>query len=114
MRDIAINSNYGTDYQINFNVDKPVKGAMMHVLCPIYTWFQAVIEEGGIPGILWQDFNCDGFVTETQERELIFYKNKMEEYLSSQEGIEASTRNVKLGDHSWLRKTTPKNSFHLR
>ena len=113
MRDIAINSKYGTDYKVNFNADQPVRGAMMHVLCPIYPWYKAVIEEGGIPGLLWEDLECDGFVTETQERELIFYKGKMEEYLSSPEGIKASTKNVKSPDNSWLKKTKPKMSYQL-
>ena len=113
MRDIALNQKYGTDYQVNFNSDKPVKGAMMHVLCPIYPWYQAVIEEGGIPGLLWEDLECDGFVTETQERELIFYRGKMEEYLSSPEGIKASVKNVKSPDNSWLKKTKPKISYHV-
>lgn len=113
MRDIAINSTYGTDYQYNFNVDKPVKGAMMHVLYPIYPWYQAVIEEGGIPGILWEDYNCDGFVTETQVKELLFYKEKIENFLSSPEGIKASTKNIKKPDNSWMEKTTPKTSFRL-
>ena len=114
MRDIAINPKYGTDYQVNLNSDQPVKGAMMHVLSPIYPWYQAVIEEGGIPGLLWEDLECDGFVTETQERELIFYKEKMDEFLSSPEGISATTKNVKSPDNSWLKKTKPKISYHLQ
>jgi hypothetical protein len=114
MRDIAINPKYRMDYQFNYNVDKPVKGAMMHVLSPVYTWFQAVIEEGGIPGILWEDLQCDGFVTETQERELLFYKEKMNEYLASPEGVEASSTNVKSLDRSWLKKTHPKVCYILK
>ncbi len=111
MRDIAINEKYGTDYQIHYNADKPVKGTMMHVLTPVYTWFQAIIEEGGIPGILWEDLQCDGFATETQQREMLFYKKKMNEFLASPEGIEASTWNVQTPDRSWLMNTTPKESY---
>ena len=32
----------------------------------------SVIEEGGIPEIIWSDYNCDAFTTETQEGELLF------------------------------------------
>lgn len=114
MRDIAVNEKYGTDYQINYNADKPVKGSMMHVLTPVYTWFQAVIEEGGIPGILWEDLQCDGFTTETQQREMLFFKQKMEEYLQTPEGIKASTSNVKTPDQSWLKEVKPKISYKVK
>jgi hypothetical protein len=111
MRDIAVNGKYGTDYQMNYNVDKPVKGAMMHVLTPVYTWFKAVIEEGGIPGILWEDLQCDGFTTETQQREMLFFKEKMKQYLASPEGKKAATQNVAKPDRSWMKKTQPKQSY---
>ncbi len=111
MRDIAVNSKYGTDYETTYNVNGPAKGAMMHVLTPVFPWFQAMIEEGGIPGILWEDFQCDGFVTETQEKELLFYKEKMEEYLATPEGREAVTKGVKPLDRTWLRKTNPKRCY---
>lgn len=114
MRDIAVNEKYGTDYGLNYNVDKPVKGSMMHVLSPVYTWFQAIIEEGGIPGLLWEDLQCDGFTTETQERELLFYKQKMQEFLESPEGIEASTSSVKTPDRSWMKYVEPKNSYKVK
>jgi len=113
MRDIAVNSTYGTDYQIHYNTDFLVKGAMMHTLSPVFTWFKTVIEEGGIPGLLWSDYNCDGFVTETQEKELIFYKEKMEKYLNSPEGKKASTKRLKNIDSSWLDQTNPKNCYFL-
>ena len=114
MRDIAVNSRYGIDFQVNYNVDSPVKGAMMHVLTPVFPWFQAVIEEGGIPGVTWEDLQCDGFVTETQEREMLFFKEKLQEYLHSPAGIAAATRNVQPPDRSWLEKTTPRASYELR
>jgi len=39
-------------------------------------------EEGGIPGVIWEDFECDGFVTETQKKELRFYQEKLKEALA--------------------------------
>lgn len=113
MRDIAVNEKYGTDYGVNFNVDHPVKGAMMHVLTPVFTWFQSVIEEGGIPGVIWEDLQCDGFTTETQQREMLFFKQKMAEYLATHEGKKAATQGVKEPDRSWLKKVTPKNSYKV-
>ena len=81
MRDIAINDRYGNPYQVDYNLDKPMKGYMMHVLTASYPWYQVMMEEGGIPGILWEDLQCDGFVTETQKRELKFYQEKLDEAL---------------------------------
>jgi hypothetical protein len=113
MRDIAVNEKYGTDYTVHYNTDVPVKGAMMHVLTPVYPWFKAVIEEGGIPGLLWSDYNCDGFVTETQERELRFYRDKLETFLASPAGIRMTTRGVRAPDNSWMKKTKPRKSYFL-
>ena len=114
MRDIAVNPKYGIDYQVNYNTDGPVKGTMMHVLTPVFPWFQAVMEEGGIPGVTWEDLQCDGFVTETQEREMIFFKEKLQEYLRSPAGIAAATRGVRQPDQSWLTQTAPRASYKLR
>lgn len=75
MRDIAINERYGSDdFQRAYNVDGPVKGAMMHVLAPVFPWWKAVAEEGGAPAMLWQDYECDGFVTESQLKELALFE----------------------------------------
>jgi hypothetical protein len=79
VRDIAINEKYGTDYQTHYNLPAPKKGYMMHCLTALYPWFQAVAEEGGIPGILWEDYQCDGFATETQKREMRFFTAKLRE-----------------------------------
>lgn len=114
MRDIALNPQLGIDYQVNYNADKPVKGTMMHVLTPLFPWFKATIEEGGIPGITWEDLQCDGFVTETQEREMLFFKQRLQEFLRSPAGVKASTDNVCAPDRSWLKKTTPRASYKLQ
>jgi hypothetical protein len=113
MRDIAVNEKYGTDYTVHYNTDVPVRGAMMHVLTPIFPWYKAVIEEGGIPGLLWSDYNCDGFVTETQEKELLFYRDKLETFLTSPTGIRMTTRGIRIPDQSWMNKTTPRKSYFL-
>jgi Beta-galactosidase len=82
MRDIAINPKYGRSYQLSYNLDTPQMGFMMHVLQASYPWYQATVEEGGIPGVLWEDFECDGYVTETQKQELRFYQKKIDEALA--------------------------------
>lgn len=78
MRDIALNDRYGTDYTWNLNLPKPKKGTMMHVLTAVYPWFKVVYEEGGAPGILWEDLQCDGFVTVTQKAEMRLFKNNLD------------------------------------
>ena len=81
MRDIVLNSCYGREYQLHYNLDKPSQGIMVHCLMAAYPWWKATYEEGGAPGILWEDYMCDGFATETQKRELKLLRehfNKME------------------------------------
>lgn len=70
MRDILLNDHYGRDYQVHYGLDKPTKGMMVHCLMAAYPWWKATYEEGGAPGIIWSDYLCDGFATETQKREL--------------------------------------------
>ena len=77
MRDIAINVRYGSDYQSHYNLPAPRKGYMVHCLTALYPWFAAMYEAGGIPGILWEDYQCDGFATQTQKREMRFFLEKL-------------------------------------
>jgi hypothetical protein len=70
MRDILLNQYYGLEYKTNYNLEKPSKGIMVHCLTAAYPWWKATYEEGGAPGIIWADYLCDGFATETQKREL--------------------------------------------
>lgn len=83
MRDIALNDVYGEDYRGYYNLSDPVaKGAYVHQLTAVFPWWKATYEEGGVPGILWQDFECNGFVTETQIKEMKFFREKLLETLS--------------------------------
>lgn len=82
MRDIAINTRYGSDYQVHYNLPEPRKGYMMHVLTAAFPWWRAMIESGGIPGILWEDYQCDGFATESQKRELELFTRQLRHALT--------------------------------
>jgi hypothetical protein len=70
MRDIALNPWYGLEYQMHYNLERPSKGVLIHCLTAAYPWWKATYEEGGAPGIIWSDYCCDAFATETQKREL--------------------------------------------
>ncbi|MHB1459455.1 MAG: beta-galactosidase, partial [Armatimonadota bacterium] len=70
MRDILLEPHYGREYQMHYNLDEPSKGMMMQPLMAAYPWWKATYEEGGAPGIIWSDYLCDAFATETQKREL--------------------------------------------
>jgi len=70
MRDILLNDHYGREYKLHYGLDEPRQGMMIHCLSAAYPWWKATYEEGGAPGIIWSDYACDGFVTETQKREL--------------------------------------------
>ncbi len=79
-RDMVLNDRWGRDFQMNYNLDKPTKAIMMHVLQAAYPVWRVTYEEGHCPGVLWEDYQCDGFVTETQKRELKLFRehlNKM-------------------------------------
>lgn len=101
MRDIAINTKYGSEYGINYNLPEPRKGAMMHVLAALYPWFTAVYEEGGAPGLLWEDYQCDGFATATQKREMRFFKEKLEKAISTPEALRARSENIQEPSQEW-------------
>ncbi|MHB0999132.1 MAG: hypothetical protein ACYC27_07790 [Armatimonadota bacterium] len=113
MRDIAINSKYGTEFKINYNLPESKKGAMMHVLTAVYPWFKATYEEGGTPGILWEDYQCDGFATETQKREMRFFKQKLNEAINTPAAKKQRSANIKKPSQEWRKLATPKKSYNL-
>ena len=89
MRDIALNPRWGSDaYTVSYHLKTPMKGAYVNTLTALFPWFRATAENGGIPGVLWQDYLCDGYVTETQYRELCFFRDKLELWLKTAEGQE--------------------------
>lgn len=78
MRDIAVNEKWGNDFTVDYNLSGPAtQGAYINTITPVYTWFKAVYENGGVPGILWQDYLCDGYATATQRREIAFFTQKL-------------------------------------
>ncbi|WP_319586296.1 hypothetical protein [uncultured Desulfobulbus sp.] len=111
MRDVVINDKYGIDYQLHYNLSEPKKGIMMHCLTAVYPWFKAVYEEGGAPGILWDDYLCDAFITETQKREMKFFKGNLEQALSTPAAVKARTTNVKQPSQDWRKNVKKKWSF---
>ncbi len=86
MRDIAINTTYGNDFTYEYNLKGATKGAYINTVCSVYEWFVATYENGGVPGILWQDYLCDGYATETQRKEIAFFTEKLTEALNTAEG----------------------------
>ena len=89
-RDIVINSTYGeSKYVKNYNLaDTSLKGALVMSTRALYPALKATYEGGGIPGVLWQDYHCDGFITSTQFKELKFYTSKIQEMLQTEDGKE--------------------------
>ncbi|MEN6371747.1 MAG: beta-galactosidase [Armatimonadota bacterium] len=85
MRDILLNPYYGREYERNYNLDKPSKGMMIHCLMAAYPWWKATYEEGGAPGIIWSDYLCDGFATETQKRELRLLRDNFDKMEQDQQ-----------------------------
>ncbi len=114
LRDMAINERYGTDYQVHYNLPQPRKGYMMHCLTAVYPWFQATYEEGGIPGILWEDYQCDGFATETQKREMRLFSQKLREAISTPQAIAARGKDVQPPAQEWRQRARAKPSYHRK
>ena len=88
MRDIAMNTKYGNDYTYEYNLKSTgaSKGAYISTVCSVFEWFRATYENGGVPGILWQDYLCDGYATATQRKEIAFFTEKLTEALNTPEG----------------------------
>ncbi|MBQ7338044.1 MAG: hypothetical protein IJW40_06275 [Clostridia bacterium] len=95
MRDIAINTVHGNDFTYEYHLSgEAVKGAYINTVCSAFEWFRATYENGGVPGILWQDYLCDGYATATQRREIAFFTQKLTEALDSPEGRAWSSSRV--------------------
>lgn len=113
MRDIAINENYGTQFEVHYNLPEPKRGQMMHSLTALYPWFKAVYEEGGVPGILWEDYQCDGFATETQKREMRFFRDKLRDALSTPEAVKLRSANISQPSQEWRGGSRALRSYRL-
>ena len=105
MRDIAVNEKYGTSFVYEYNLDETAeKGAYINTVCSVFEWFRATYENGGVPGILWQDYLCDGYATATQRKEIAFFTEKLKEAMETPEGrawAENFSRNESVLDGSW-------------
>ena len=111
MRDIAINSKYGfDDYTLAYNLKTPQKGVFLGTLVSLYEWWKAVMEAGGTPGLLWQDYLCDGMVNKTQFLEMKFFMKKLNEYLATEEGQKWS-RDFTAPDRSFQKRSLGRYSY---
>ncbi len=89
LRDIAINPLYGQDYSKEYNLSGPdTQGVYINTIRSLFESYKAIYEAGGIPGVLWEDYLCDGFVTETQQLEMKFFSEKIKEAMKLPENRE--------------------------
>lgn len=70
MRDMVANRYVGVDHTMDFNYDEPTRVIEVYRLLAAYPYWKAAYEEGGMPCVIWSDYTCEGFMTETQKREL--------------------------------------------
>lgn len=77
-RDMAVQQKWGEDYTVHYNLKYPAKAVMVFGLQALFPVMKAIYEEGGCPGVIWADYLCDAFVTETQKRELKILRKAME------------------------------------
>ncbi|MBQ4575710.1 MAG: hypothetical protein IJA85_11040 [Clostridia bacterium] len=92
MRPPVINSKYGKDFTNMYNITgENTKVVMINTTVSLYEWWKATYENGGIPGILWSDYLCDGYATATQRREIEFFINKLKATIDTPEGQKWAT-----------------------
>ena len=95
MRDIAINSKFGDNYAKHYNLTgSNTKGAYINAQVSLFESFKAIYENGGIPGVLWEDYLCDGYVTETGQKEMKFYASKIADMMRTDEAKAWASTNV--------------------
>jgi hypothetical protein len=85
----------------------------MHCLTALYPWFKATYEEGGIPGILWEDYQCDGFATETQKREMRIFRERLDAALSSPDALRARAAGAREPSREWRKGTRAMWSYRI-
>lgn len=85
MRDVVLNPHYGREYQVHYGLDAPRQGMVIQSLIAAYPWWKATYEEGGAPGIIWSDYLCDGFATETQAREAKLLRERLQRAVNAAE-----------------------------
>jgi len=111
MRDIAVNEMYGTAFDGHYNIsDGASKGVFIHTLTAVFPWFDATYQGGGVPGILWQDYECDGYATETQKKEMKFFTEKLNEAMQTKDGQKWKTDFTE-SDRSVLQNSKAKYTY---
>jgi len=92
LRDVALNSKYGSDFSSHFNIKgKNVKAVQINTTASLFEWWKATYENHGIPAVMWSDFTCDGIATATVRREIEFFVSKLKQTMSTPEGIKWCT-----------------------
>lgn len=71
---------------------------------------KADAEKGGIPAILWQDYECDGFVTQTQMAEMQSFQDKLAESLETA-AVAKEMAAKTAPDESWRKRSAAKRGF---
>ena len=96
MRDIAINRKHTSKvYDLEYNLEGAnLSGVYINTQTSIFQAFKAIYENGGIPGVLWEDYLCDGYVTETQQKEMKFFSSKIAQMMQTEEAKAWATTNV--------------------
>ncbi len=88
----AMNPKYGKDFTDMYNITgEHTKAVMINTTVSLYEWWKATYENGGIPGILWSDYLCDGYATATQRREIEFFIAKLKGAIDTPEGQKWAT-----------------------
>jgi hypothetical protein len=76
-RDMALQQKWGDDFSVHYNLKHPARAAMVFRLQAFFPVMKSVYEAGGGCGIIWADYLCDAFVTETQKKELKILREAM-------------------------------------
>jgi len=84
--DYGENPMYGSNVTELYNSKSSLYSMWIPTLTSAFMEWVAIYEAGGVPGTLWNDEACDGVVYATQKKEMIFFKQKLDEALATDAG----------------------------
>ncbi len=85
--DNVVNPSFGSlDSNRNYNISDDLRICNIVSTTSLFTYWKALYEAGGVPGTMWMDYCCDTLVTSTQYKEMLFFQEKINEMLATEEG----------------------------
>lgn len=82
----AVNPQYGQSAIAEYNSKSNIFDIMIQNNTSVFLTFASTYEAGGVPAVLWNDEATDCVVYANAKKEMIFFKEKLDEALATKEG----------------------------